>query len=310
VTPGPVTGGAATVGGLLLRSAQRWPEADALVEGQTVLTHGQAWARAQTVAARLAARGVRPGDRIGLFMPNGWRYAVAYYGVQLAGAVAVLVNTRFTAPEIDYVLTDSGADFVVVDAGLERPWSVGRPVPRIEVAVAIDEQVVEPDPDAVGELWVRGPAVTAGYWDRPEATAQTFGAAGWLRTGDIGRADAEGYVQVLDRVKDMIIRGGENIYSLEVESVIARHPAVGEVAVVGVPDTVFGERVRAVAVLREGASLSIGTLREWAGTQLADYKLPAELVTVSELPRNASGKVIKKQLAGLVTEIPPESTSR
>jgi fatty-acyl-CoA synthase len=193
---------------------------------------------------------------------------------------------------------------------LERPWSVGRPVPGIEVAVAIDEQVVDPDPDAVGELWVRGPAVTAGYWGRPEATAQTFGAAGWLRTGDIGRADAEGYVQVLDRVKDMIIRGGENIYSLEVESVIARHPAVGEVAVVGMPDTVFGERVCAVAVLREGASLSIGTLREWAGTQLADYKLPAELVTVSELPRNASGKVIKKQLAGLVTEIPPERASR
>ena len=118
MTPGPVTGGAATVGGLLLRSAQRCPEADALVEGQTMLTHGQAWARAQTVASRLADRGVRPGDRIALALPNGWRYAVAYYGVQLAGAIAVLVNTRFTAPEIDYVLTDSGADFVVVDAGL------------------------------------------------------------------------------------------------------------------------------------------------------------------------------------------------
>jgi acyl-CoA synthetase (AMP-forming)/AMP-acid ligase II len=510
VTPGRLAGGAATVGGLLLRSAQRWPEADALVEGQTMLTHGQAWARAQTVASRLADRGVRPGDRIALALPNGWRYAVAYYGVQLVGAIAVLVNTRFTAPEIEYVLADSGAGFVIVDAGLaprvpqtcacwdvdeltapgpqaselrglaaastdianilytsgttgyprgvmqthgnlvfnagtvgsvfrvgpddrtlvvapmfhatglasqligfgahggacvfqprfraahmldalvehritffagvtamihlmladagmdtadlsalrtvcfggaavaeaflteaagrlpgvsfanvwglteatsivtcalgqewlERPWSVGRPVPGIEVAVAIDEQVVDPGPDAVGELWVRGPAVTAGYWGRPEATAQTFGAAGWLRTGDIGRADAEGYVQVLDRVKDMIIRGGENIYSLEVETVIARHPAVGEVAVVGVPDTVFGERVCAVAVLREGASLSIRALREWAGTQLADYKLPAELVTVSELPRNASGKVIKKQLAGLATEIPPERASR
>jgi fatty-acyl-CoA synthase len=108
----------------------------------------------------------------------------------------------------------------------------------------------------------------------------------------------------------MIIRGGENIYSLEVEGVIARHPAVGEVAVVGVPDTVFGERVRAVAVLREGASLSIGTLREWAGSQLAGYKLPAELVTVGELPRNASGKVIKQQLAQLATETPPARTSR
>ena len=170
--------------------------------------------------------------------------------------------------------------------------------------------VADPDPDAVGELWVRGPVVTAGYWDRPEATAHTFGAGGWLRTGDIGRVDADGHVRVLDRMKDMIIRGGENVYCLEVESVLARHPAVAEVSVVGVRDDVFGERVRAVAVLREGASLPIGALREWAGTQLADYKLPAELVTVDELPRNANGKVIKKQLTGLVAETPPAGASR
>jgi acyl-CoA synthetase (AMP-forming)/AMP-acid ligase II len=118
------------------------------------------------------------------------------------------------------------------------------------------------------------------------------------------------HLMLLDRMKDMIIRGGENIYSLEVESVIARHPAVAEVAAVGGPDAVFGERVRAVAVLREDASLSIAALREWAGTQLADYKLPAELITVDELPRNASGKVIKKQLAALLTETPPASASR
>ena len=106
------------------------------------------------------------------------------------------------------------------------------------------------------------------------------------------------------------VRGGENIYSLEVESVIARHPAVAEVAVVGAPDAVFSERVRAVAVLRDGASLPIAGLRERAGTQLAGYKLPTELITVDELPRNASGKVIKKQLAALLTETPPASASR
>jgi acyl-CoA synthetase (AMP-forming)/AMP-acid ligase II len=139
--------------------------------------------------------------------------------------------------------------------------------------------------------------VTAGYWNRPEATADAFGADRWLRTGDVGRADADGYVQVLDRMKDMIIRGGENIYSLEVEGVLARHPAIAEVAVVGVPDPVMGERVRAVAVLGPGQSLALGALREWASTQLADYKLPAELVTVAALPRNASGKVIKNDLA-------------
>jgi fatty-acyl-CoA synthase len=110
--------------------------------------------------------------------------------------------------------------------------------------------------------------------------------------------DDEGYVQVLDRLKDMIIRGGENIYSLEVENVLAHHPAIAEVAVVGVPDPVFGERVRAVAVLRPGEGLSLEALRDWAGPRLADYKQPAELVTVAALPRNANGKVMKKQLAG------------
>jgi fatty-acyl-CoA synthase len=193
----------------------------------------------------------------------------------------------------------------------KRPWSVGRPVPGVEVAVAVGGEIAEA-PDAVGELWVRGPVVTAGYWNRPEATADAFGGDGWLRTGDVGRADADGYVQVLDRMKDMIIRGGENIYSLEVEGVLARHPAIAEVAVVGVPDPVMGERVRAVAVLGAGQSLALGALREWAGPQLADYKLPAELVTVGALPRNASGKVMKKQLAGQerAAAAPPSETAR
>jgi fatty-acyl-CoA synthase len=196
----------------------------------------------------------------------------------------------------------------------ERPWSVGRPVPGVEIAVAVDGRVTDrPDPDAVGELWVRGPVVTAGYWNRPEATADTFGADGWLRTGDVGRADASGYVQVLDRMKDMIIRGGENIYSLEVEGVLARHPAIAEVTVVGVPDPVMGERVCAVAVPRAGQSLVLSALREWASSQLADYKLPAELVTVSALPRNASGKVTKRQLAEELAEqlagTPPASAA-
>jgi fatty-acyl-CoA synthase len=183
---------------------------------------------------------------------------------------------------------------------LDRPWSVGRPVPGVEVAVAVDgERPAAPDPGAVGELWVRGPVVTAGYWHRPEATAKTFGADGWLRTGDVGRVDADGYVQVLDRMKDMIIRGGENIYSLEVEAVLARHPAVADVAVVGVPDQVMGERVRAVVVLRPGETLTLDALRDWAGTQLADYKLPVELVPLDELPRNANSKILKRRLAAI-----------
>jgi fatty-acyl-CoA synthase len=104
---------------------------------------------------------------------------------------------------------------------------------------------------------------------------------------------------VLDRLKDMIIRGGENIYSLEVESALARHPAVAEVAVVGVPDDIFGERVRAVVVPRAGAHVSLEELRAWAGDHLADYKLPQELSVVKELPRSAAGKVLKRELSGV-----------
>jgi acyl-CoA synthetase (AMP-forming)/AMP-acid ligase II len=486
------------VGGLLLRAARRWSDADALVEDDMVLSYAEAAVAARRVARRLLARGVRPGERIALALPNGWRYAVAYGGVQLAGAVAVMVNTRFTPPEIEYVLADSGARYTIVDtdtagrvplvcphwhvdeltapgpeaedlpgvsaagtdvanilytsgttgqpkgamqthgnvvfnagtcgtvmgagptdrtlviapmfhatgivsqlvgfgahgaarvfqprftvagmrdalvehritffagvtamihlmladptfdpadlpalrtvcfgggpvaeafleeAGkrlpgvtfanvwglteatsivtcaqgqqwLDRPWSVGRPVPGVQVAVSVDgERLATPGPDLVGELWVRGPVVTAGYWHRPQATAETFRADGWLRTGDVGRVDADGYVQVLDRIKDMIIRGGENVYSLEVEAVLARHPAIMDVAVVGVPDEVMGERVRAVVVLRPGQTLSLDALRGWAATQLADYKLPVELVPLDELPRNANGKILKSRLA-------------
>jgi fatty-acyl-CoA synthase len=180
---------------------------------------------------------------------------------------------------------------------LERPWSVGRPVPGIEVAVAIGEQVAEPDPDAVGELWVRGPAVTAGYWGRPEATAQTFGAGGWLRTGDIGRADAEGYVQVLDRMKDMIIRGGENIYPREIEDVLFAHPGVAEVAVVGVPDPAWGEVV--AAFIRPAPGQPEPTpdgLRAHCREKLAPYKTPAHWVVVDAFPLTPSGKIQKFKL--------------
>jgi fatty-acyl-CoA synthase len=140
--------------------------------------------------------------------------------------------------------------------------------------------------------------VTAGYWNNPDATAATF-VDGWLHTGDVGSVDADGFVRVLDRLKDMIIRGGENIYSLEVENVLATHPGVADAAVVGVPDPVFDERVRAVIVPRPGLGPTEDSLRAHAAASLADYKVPAEFVFVAELPRNPSGKVLKRHLATL-----------
>ena len=141
MTQGPVLGGATTAGGLLAKSAQRWPDADALVEGQTVLTHAQAYTAARQVARRLLDWGVRPGDRVALALPNGWRYAVAYSGAQLAGAVAVLVNTRSAPPEIEHVLSDSGACLSVVDG--QTAGRVPQVCPHWDVG-----ELTAPGPDA------------------------------------------------------------------------------------------------------------------------------------------------------------------
>ncbi|MFI7616201.1 class I adenylate-forming enzyme family protein [Nonomuraea terrae] len=490
-----------TIASMLLAVAKEHGSREALVDGPRRLDYAAVSRRARAAAARLAALGVRPGDRVAVLLPNGWHHATGYLGIQLAGAIAVLVNTRFTTPEIEYVLRDSGARYVLTDDDLAarlapdsvaeplrvaeivactgappapatppgvarrpgdvahllytsgttgrpkgamqthanllfnagtvrerlgaapgertliaapmfhatglvslfvgfvsaggccvmtpsfhaatvldlfvreritvfagvaamlrlllmlddvdsadlsalrlfvmggspvpetfpaqvaerlpklrlanvwglteatsivtyvdgeeyttRPWSVGRAVSGVELGISIDGAPPRDLRGQVGELCVRGPVVAAGYWERPGATAKTF-AGGWLRTGDVGSVDADGYVRVLDRLNDMIIRGGENIYSLEVESVIAEHPDVADIAVVGVPDPLFDERVRAIVVPRPGTSPTAEELRAYAAARLADYKIPAEFRFVTELPRNPAGKVLKRRLS-------------
>ena len=486
------------IGELVLELAKQDSGAEALVQDRQRLGAGEVYDRAAACAQGLDDAGVRPGDRVAVLLPNGWRYAVAYLGIQLAGAVAVLVNSRFEAAEIAHVLTDSGAEVVISegelaarlpltarllaaselisDAGpgagagqppgllrqpsdvanllytsgtsgrpkgamqthrnllanartvrerigagpgdrtlivaplfhatgvnsqligflsggaccviapqfkasdvletirderitvfagvaamlqlmmrdpsfdpavlstlrlfvmggspvpeavvaeasarmpdvmlanvwglteatsivtyvegrdyLERPWSAGRAVPGVSLGVAAPDGVIGTEPDVVGELCVAGPTVAAGYWNNGPGTAEAF-RDGWLHTGDIGRLDRDGYVQVLDRLKDMIIRGGENVYCLEVENALATHPAVAEVAVVGAPDEIMGERVRAVVAVRPGETVSAGEVRAWAAGLLADYKVPAEVDFVPALPRNPAGKVLKRRL--------------
>jgi fatty-acyl-CoA synthase len=484
--------------------AARHGDREALVDGAVRLRHREAFDRATVVADRLVRRGIAPGDRVAIMLPNSWQYAVTYVACQLAGAIVVLVNTRLTGPELDHVFRDSGATLIVTDdtlggrvpdeyaallvpadelvaegdpvratdwPGLHRTpedaahllytsgttgrpkgaihthanllfnavtvrerlgaapeeraliaapmfhatgsvsgfiafglaggcsvftpafkastavalmtaeritffagvaamlrlillkagdsaadlsslrlfvmggspvpagfpeeivqripgltlgnvWgltegtsivtytqgdeylahtgTVGRPVDGVEVALSVDGGPPQDIRETVGELCVRGPVVAGGYWNRPDATAETF-VDGWLHTGDVGRITADGFVVVLDRLKDMIIRGGENIYSLEVENVLVEHPDVAEVAVVGVPDPVFDERVRAVVVPRPGSSPTVEELRAHAARSLADYKVPVEIHFVEELPRNPSGKVLKRQLAQAAT---------
>ncbi|MGE5136145.1 MAG: long-chain-fatty-acid--CoA ligase [Gemmatimonadota bacterium] len=177
----------------------------------------------------------------------------------------------------------------------ERLKSAGKPVPGVEMRVT-DPATGQPVADGeVGEFEMRGDLVMAGYWQRPEATAATI-VDGWLHTGDAGRRDSDGYYYIEDRVKDMIISGGENVYPAEVERVIAEYPDVAEVAVIGVPDEKWGEAVKAVVVPRPGATLDAAKLLEAIRPQLAPFKRPASVDVVDALPRNATGKILKRTL--------------
>lgn len=460
---------------MLRSTVEKFPTNEAVVEaGGERITYRGLWDRAARTAGGLRAEGIGAGDRVAIRLGNGSDWCIAFWGIQMAGAVAVPVNTRFTEPEAEYVVSDSGSKFVflpgrplphgdslVLDSA--KPQDVAaifytsgttgfpkgamtthegflsnietcrrvsqlsfdgstrtlvsvplfhvtgcnsqflvfcegggatvimpafnvqsflklieeerintltsvpavywlamnqpnfkelntRNIIRVSyggapIAPDLVGRIIEAFPNArvgngfgltectsvatflpheysrlrpetvgfaapvvdlkldhvipgqdVGELLIRGPNVVKGYWNKPEATAETF-AGGWLRTGDLARMDEQGFVQIVDRKKDMVNRGGENVYCVEVENALAAHPAVYEVAVVGVPDKMMGEKVGAAIVIKPGFKAEAGDIINFARNHLADFKVPQFLVLRSEaLPRNPNGKVLKKQL--------------
>jgi len=460
---------------MLRGSVEKWPGNEAVVEvGGERLTYRAFWDRAARTAGGLRALGIQPGDRVAIRLGNGADWCIAFFAIQMAGALGVPVNTRFTEPEIDYVVKDSDSKFVFlpgaplpqgeslvvenqeqkdVAAIFYTSGTTGFPkgamithegflsnietsrrvsllpfdgsvrtlvsVPLFHVTgcnsqflvaceggsatvimpafnvqsflklieaerissltsvpavfwLAINQpnfkeintkaiirvsyggapiapdlvgRIIEAFPNArvgngfgltecssvatflpheyarvrpetvgfaapvvdlkldgvlpgtdVGELLMRGPNVVPGYWNKPEATAETF-AGGWLHTGDMARLDEQGFVQIVDRKKDMVNRGGENVYCVEVENALSAHSAVYEVAVVGVPDTMMGEKVGAAIVLKPGVRAEAGDILQFAKEHLADFKVPQYLVLRSDtLPRNPGGKILKKQL--------------
>jgi acyl-CoA synthetase (AMP-forming)/AMP-acid ligase II len=171
----------------------------------------------------------------------------------------------------------------------------GAAIPGNEVIIA-DEQGHEVPRGETGEILVRGQGVMLGYLDDPAATAEAIDAEGWLHTGDVGTMDAQGYVRITDRKKDMYISGGFNCYPAEIEKLLASHPAISMVAVVGVADPRMGEVGKAYVVLRPGASLTEADLITWSRENMANYKVPRSIAFVDDLPRNASGKVLKTEL--------------
>jgi long-chain acyl-CoA synthetase len=201
------------------------------------------------------------------------------------------------APSNGYGLTET-TSAVVANTGtdyLARPDSAGRLMPGTDLRVVDPATGRDTGEGEVGELWFYGPNIARGYWNNPEATAAAF-AGGWFRTGDLGRVD-DGWVYVVDRLKDVIIRGGENIYCAEVEAALFEHPAIDDVAVVGVPDPRNGEEAVAVVVPASQAALTADEVRRHVGERLASFKVPAYVVFRSQpLPRTASGKVLKREL--------------
>ncbi len=466
---------ATSVVAMLRSSVEKAPNSEAIVEvGGERINYRQLWDRSARIAGGLRALGIERGDRVAIRLGNGLDWCLAFFGIQLAGAIAVPVNTRFSESEVEYVLTDSGAKFVcssedplpdgpslAVDdlaptdvaaifytsgttgfpkgamtthegflsnietcrrmvplpfdgsvrslvsvplfhvtgcnsqllptcAGLgttvimpsfnvqsflrlieeerinsltsvpavfylavnqtnfaqvdtsEVRWILygGAPtapdlVARIleafpnarvgngfgltetsSVATFLPHEYARLRPDSVGfaapvvdlklddvaansdvgELLIRGPNIVKGYWNKPQATAETF-VDGWLRSGDLARIDDQGFVQIVDRKKDMVNRGGENVYCVEVENALAAHPAVFEVAVMGVPDEMMGEKVGAVIVLRPDCQTQVPELIDFALGRLADFKVPQFVVIrASALPRNPGGKILKKHL--------------
>jgi acyl-CoA synthetase (AMP-forming)/AMP-acid ligase II len=460
---------------MLRATVERFPRKEAIVElGGERASYSELWERAARVAGGLRQQGVKRGDRVAIRLGNGLDWCRAFFGAQLAGAVAVPVNTRFSEPEVDYVVKDSGAVFsflsgeplpdgsplavedlesdetaaifytsgttgfpkgamtthgnflantescrricslptdgqirnlvsvplfhvtgcnsqllpvcetgdtlvimpafevqaflkVIKDERINLLTSVpavywfainqpnfkeldtteirwltygGAPIapelvarimeafPNARVgngfgltetssvstflpheyatsrpetvgfaAPVVDLGLFEADAETgIGELLVRGANIVKGYWNKPEATADTF-VDGWLHTGDMARIDEDGFVQIVDRKKDMICRGGENVYCVEVENALAAHPAVFEVAVIGVPDNMMGEKVGAVIVPRPGQTADINDILSFAHKHLADFKVPQYIVIRKDpIPRNPGGKMLKPVL--------------
>ena len=225
--------------------------------------------------------------------------AVSYGGAPSAPELVATIKRRFPdgAASNGWGMTETSATSTV-NFGKDyelRPDSAGAAAPAVDLKI-VDGGGRTMPANSVGELWCKGPNISKAYWNKPEATATTF-IDGWVVTGDIARIDEEGFLFLLDRAKDMLIRGGENIYCIEVESALYDHPAIMDAAVIGIPHRVLGEEVGAVVQVKPEMTAGIEELKKFVSAKLAGYKVPVEIIIQSEpLPRNANGKIMKNEL--------------
>jgi len=192
-------------------------------------------------------------------------------------------------------MSETGMNFSNPFRGVKKPGSIGLPLPKVEARIVNPETHQDVKPGEVGEIWLRGPNVTPGYWNKPRETEAVF-VKGWFRTGDLGKIDGDEYYYITDRLKHIIISGGENISPKEIESVINQHPYVLESCVVGISDEKWGEKVVAAVILKPGAAFTEKEIRDHCKEHLLDWKCPKEIFFLSELPRNRMGKVMKEEV--------------
>lgn len=228
--------------------------------------------------------------------------SISYGGAPSAPELVSKIYEIFGAfPGNGWGMTETMATVTshIAEDYLNRPDSCGPAVAVSDLKIMSEDGTTELPIGEVGELWARGPQIVKGYWNRPDATAETF-VDGWVRTGDLARVDDEGFCFIVDRAKDMIIRGGENIYSSEIENILYEHPAVTDAALVGIPHPTLGEEPAAVVHLAPGAEATEEELRSWVGERLAKFKVPVKIIfTTDTLPRNANGKILKRDLKAL-----------
>jgi acyl-CoA synthetase (AMP-forming)/AMP-acid ligase II len=235
--------------------------------------------------------------------------SVVYFGAPISVEVLRRAMRAFSAEMLQYYGTTESWTLTFLDAAGHDPTnsqrlsSCGKPVPGVELRLA-DENGRDVEAGEIGEIIARSPSMFSGYWRNPQATAAAF-RDGWYRTGDLARRDAEGFYYIVDRAKDMIVSGGENVYSAEVEYALSRYPGVAAVAVIGLPDARWGERVVAVVVPSPGADVSADTLKAHCRTLLAGYKVPKQVEFASSLPLTANGKIHKPTLRAAISNTHP-----
>jgi acyl-CoA synthetase (AMP-forming)/AMP-acid ligase II len=255
-------------------------------------------AMSNRVASGPAAIGINPGDRVSLFGPNSWEWLVSYYGIVKTGAVVNPLSSMLT-PDEGALFSDRrrsacgrrllGQGWHAARDGLPYPGNAFR-------VVDVDDAAKEMPRGERGELMYRGPLVMQGYYNNPQATAETIRPDGWLHMGDIATIDEDGYATIVDRKKDMIITAGFKIFPAEIERVLCMHPAIALAAVGSVTDEAKGELAKAYVILKPGAEVSRADLVAHCREHLAAYKVPRAVQFVASVPTTSSGKIMRRML--------------